>query len=140
MNEKDKATVDLLFEISQNEGERHGKMPDFSKIGASLGDAAKPAADPRFAPKGTTPVPTAAPVRAVPVVPTTSTSVPKRTDTRAPTPVETPTAGESTFNDLVTSVNEPDWVTKLMDEQKKQHRELMAALKPSAPRAGATSR
>ena len=31
MNEKDKATVDLLFEISQNEGERHGKMPDFSK-------------------------------------------------------------------------------------------------------------
>ena len=27
----DKETVDLMFEISKNEGERHGKMPSFGR-------------------------------------------------------------------------------------------------------------
>jgi hypothetical protein len=36
----DKETIDLLFEISKNEGERHGKMPTFGRNGApkSTGD------------------------------------------------------------------------------------------------------
>ena len=29
----DKETVDLLIEISKNEGERHGKMPTFGRNG-----------------------------------------------------------------------------------------------------------
>ncbi len=27
----DKETIDLMFEISKNEGERHGKMPTFGR-------------------------------------------------------------------------------------------------------------
>ena len=33
LSDKDKETVDLLFEISKNEGERHGKMPTFGREG-----------------------------------------------------------------------------------------------------------
>jgi hypothetical protein len=31
LTDKDRETVDLLFEITKNEGERHGKMPSFRK-------------------------------------------------------------------------------------------------------------
>jgi hypothetical protein len=118
------------------------KMPDFSKLGAAVGDAVTPGYDPRFAPKGTAPAAPAAPAtpaRAVPVVPPTTPSVPRRTDTAGtPTPTATPVG--PTFDDLVKGVNEPDWVTKLMEEQKKQHRELMAALKPPLKSAGGAPR
>lgn len=36
LSDKDKETVDLLFEISKNEGERHGKMPTFGKNGKPI--------------------------------------------------------------------------------------------------------
>jgi hypothetical protein len=35
LTDKDKETVEMMFEISKNEGERHGKMPTF---GRSVGD------------------------------------------------------------------------------------------------------
>ncbi len=34
LSERDKETVDLMFEISKNEGERHGKMPTFGRNNA----------------------------------------------------------------------------------------------------------
>jgi hypothetical protein len=31
LSQSDKETIDLMFEISKNEGERHGKMPTFGR-------------------------------------------------------------------------------------------------------------
>lgn len=31
MTDADRETIDLMFEISKNEGERHGKMPTFGR-------------------------------------------------------------------------------------------------------------
>ena len=31
LSSEDKETIDLMFEISKNEGERHGKMPTFGR-------------------------------------------------------------------------------------------------------------
>jgi hypothetical protein len=33
LTSSDKETIDLMFEISKNEGERHGKMPTFGRNG-----------------------------------------------------------------------------------------------------------
>ena len=53
LSDKDKETVDLLFEISKNEGERHGKMPTFGSNGKPVipVEEKKPAASEKVAEK-----------------------------------------------------------------------------------------
>ena len=36
LNQGDKDTIEMMFEISKNEGERHGKMPNFGRTTSSV--------------------------------------------------------------------------------------------------------